>query len=101
MSTASADIPSWLVSRGACEDARKVLVRLRGTTDVNKELQAIQAVCKEQESYDKKSKFVKYWRDGVLIGASTLSVRFFRVVLFAFDPYVVSLQSRRRLGVVM
>ena len=77
--------PSWLVSRGACEDAREVLVRLRGTTDVNEELQVIQTVCKEQESYDKKSKFVKYWRVGVLIDSSTRSVKFFRVVLFEFD----------------
>ncbi|PFX16033.1 putative metabolite transport protein YwtG, partial [Stylophora pistillata] len=51
--------PSWLVSRGACEDAREVLVRLRGTTDVNEELQAIQTVCKEEESFDKKSSTVQ------------------------------------------
>ena len=52
--------PSWLVSRGGSEHAREVLVRIRGTSDVNEELQAVKSVCKEQESYDKKSKYLKY-----------------------------------------
>lgn len=66
--------PSWLVSRGACEDARKVLVRLRGTTDVNEELQAIQTVCNEEESYDKKSKILKIGRFEVLMDTFTRSI---------------------------
>ena len=82
--------PSWLVSRGACEHAREVLVRIRGTSDVNEELQAIQTVCKEQESYDK-SKFPNYWRVGLLI-ETTRSVKILRVVLFEFEPDVIPRQ---------
>ena len=76
--------PSWLVSRGACEHAREVLVRIRGTSDVNEELQAIQTVCKEQESYHK-SKFPNYWRVGLLI-ETTRSVKILRVVLLSLNP---------------
>ncbi|XP_022805078.1 proton myo-inositol cotransporter-like [Stylophora pistillata] len=72
--------PSWLVSRGACEDAREVLVRLRGTTDVNEELQSILAVCKERESYDKKSRFHKILttsstRKALLVGCMLISMQ--------------------------
>ena len=83
--------PSWLVSRGACEHAREVLVRIRGTANVNEELQAIRTVCKEQESYDKKSKFLNYWRVGLSID-TTRSVKILRVVLFEFEPDVISRQ---------
>ena len=82
--------PSWLVSRGACEHAREVLVRIRGTANVDEELQAIQTVCKEQESYDK-SKFPNYWRVGLLI-ETTRSVNILRVVLFEFEPDVIPRQ---------
>ena len=82
--------PSWLVSRGACEHAREVLVRIRGTANVNEELQAIQTVCKEQETYDK-SKFLNYWRVGLSID-TTRSVKILRVVLFEFEPDVIPRQ---------
>ena len=84
--------PSWLVSRGACEHAREVLVRIRGTSDVNEELQAVKSVCKEQESYDEKSKFLNYWRVGLLIDTSTQSVKLFRVVRFEFEPDLIPRQ---------
>ncbi|PFX13546.1 Proton myo-inositol cotransporter, partial [Stylophora pistillata] len=72
--------PSWLVSRGTCEDARKVLVRLRGTTDVNEELQAIQTVCKEEESFDKKSRFYEMLttsstREALLVGCMLITMQ--------------------------
>lgn len=72
--------PSWLVSRGACERARKVLVRLRGTTDVAEELQAIQTVCNEEESYDKKSKLYEMLttsstRKALLVGCMLLTIQ--------------------------
>lgn len=48
--------PRWLVSRGFSERARKVLVKLRGTTDVNAELLAMKNVCEEEESFHKSGK---------------------------------------------
>ena len=48
--------PRWLVSKGYSERAKKVLVKLRGTTDVSSELGAMKNVCDEEESFQKNSK---------------------------------------------
>ena len=50
--------PRWLVSRGHSERAKKVLVKLRGTADVDSELDAMKQVCDEEESLHKSSKCV-------------------------------------------
>ena len=42
--------PRWLVSRGHDEKAKKVLVKLRGTSDVSAELVAMKNVCEEEAS---------------------------------------------------
>ena len=44
------DSPRWLVSRGHEEKAEKVLVKLRGTSDVSEELEAMRKVCEEKEA---------------------------------------------------
>ena len=50
--------PRWLVSRGHSERAKKVLVKLRGTVNVDAELEAMKNVCDEEESLYKSSKCV-------------------------------------------
>ena len=50
--------PRWLVSRGYSEQAKKVLVKLRGTVNVGSELEAMKNVCDEEESLYKSSKCV-------------------------------------------
>ncbi|KAJ7352883.1 hypothetical protein OS493_033149 [Desmophyllum pertusum] len=42
--------PRWLVSRGQSERAKKILMKLRGTSDVSSEFVAMKNVCDEEES---------------------------------------------------
>ena len=41
--------PRWLVSQGYSHKARNVLVKVRGTQDVDEELQSIQDTCEEAQ----------------------------------------------------
>ncbi|KAL9960703.1 hypothetical protein ACROYT_G034190 [Oculina patagonica] len=45
--------PRWLFSKGYPERAKKMLVKLRGTTDVSSELGDMKNVCDEEESLQK------------------------------------------------
>lgn len=47
--------PRWLVSRGLSQQAKKVLVKLRGTDNVEDELLAMQTVCEEDSLRETKS----------------------------------------------
>ena len=49
--------PRWLLSRGLSQEAKKVLVKLRGTDNVKDEFLAMQTVCEEEESLCKTSKW--------------------------------------------
>lgn len=49
--------PRWLVSRGQSERAKKILMKLRGTSDVSSEFVAMKNVCDEEESLRDNSKY--------------------------------------------